>query len=66
MFDDEDLYSAVAQFRQDHPWCDICWKAAHDNCPHPKNGYCAQFRLIAESDRKEVNMKKVNFEIKTS
>lgn len=66
MFDeDEDIYDAVIQFRKNHPYCNLCNKVVSDNCEHPKNGYCENFRQTAKIDAERVNMKKVNFEIDT-
>lgn len=42
--------------------CEVCCelKNHQDTCDHPKNGYCALFRLKAAKDMIEFNMRGVN------
>lgn len=57
--EEDDIYSAVADYRKNHPWCEVCDKCVKfDTCEHPKNGYCALFRLQAAKDMIEFNMRK--------
>lgn len=59
IYDDDDLVGAVIAFREAHPWCEVCDKCVKfDTCDHPKNGYCALFRLQAAKDAIEFNMSK--------
>ena len=51
----EEYLDAIIESRR--TYCDLCNKHAHQECEHPKNGYCKQFRLQAEKDQKEFNMK---------
>ena len=52
--DYEEYLDAIIDNRR--TYCDLCNKHASDNCQHPKNGYCQQFRLQAEKDAKEFNV----------
>lgn len=51
---DDDYIDAIIENRR--TFCDLCLKKASNNCEHPKNGYCKQFLLQAEKDKKEFNM----------
>jgi hypothetical protein len=56
--DYEEYLDAIISHREKHPWCEVCDKCVKfDTCDHPKNGYCALFRLQAKKDSKEFNMK---------
>lgn len=56
--DEDDLYSAVIDFRKNHPWCEVCDRCVKfDTCDHPKNGYCALFRLQTDKDKVSYNIK---------
>lgn len=52
--DYEDYLDAIIE--NSRTYCELCGKRAHKDCEHPKNGYCQQFRLQAERDKKEFNM----------
>lgn len=56
--DDDDLVGAVIAFREAHQWCEVCDKCVKfDTCDHPKNGYCALFRLQSAKDMLEIKNK---------
>lgn len=61
MLDDENIYDAVISLRKTTRLCDVCNKYIKINecqtCDHSKNGYCVLFRVQAEKDALEFNMK---------
>jgi recombinational DNA repair protein RecR len=62
MSDYEDYLDAIIDNRNNNRLCEVCDKYVKVNecqsCDHAKNGYCVLFRVQAEKDALEFNMRK--------
>lgn len=67
LYDEEDIWDAVADFRRTNHWCDVCDHSVNielkKSCDHPKNGYCALFRAQAALDKVTHNMAAPRFDV---